>query len=107
MKVLVKHSIQEPDLPLKGISKPESDYFRCDRCMQDENAHLNGGAGSDSASEVAESGPDDDADDAELSDDQDEEVDDAYMQQLAREARKLKVRLPVAWHVEVLSNTSA
>ncbi|KAL3141839.1 hypothetical protein ABBQ32_004507 [Trebouxia sp. C0010 RCD-2024] len=58
--------------------------------QQDENAHLNGGTGSDSASEVAESDPDDDADDAELSDDQDEEVDDAYMQQLAREARKLK-----------------
>ena len=66
--------------------------------MQDENAHLNGGTGSDSASEVAESGPDDDeGDDAELSDEQDEEVDDAYMQQLAREARKLKVLLSVAF----------
>lgn len=57
--------------------------------MQDENAHLNAGSGSDGDSEVAESGPDDDGD--ELEDDEDEEVDDSYMQQLAREARKLKV----------------
>lgn len=62
--------------------------------MQDENAHLNAGSGSDGDSEVAESGPDDDGDVPELEDDDDEEVDDAYMQQLAREARKLKV-LPV------------
>ena len=60
-------------------------------CMQDENAHLNAGSGSDDESEVAETGPDDDGDVPELEDDEDEEVDDAYMQQLAREARKLKV----------------
>lgn len=64
--------------------------------MQDENAHLNVGSGSDGDSEVAESSPDDDGEVAELEDDEDEEADDAYMQQLAREARKLKVLLLLA-----------